>query len=412
MYYHIFACSTQRLLMRIPVYKKTLINFLCLTLLLLIGSSVISPSVYSQDGSELLIEVYDSNNWNESAGSIVFEGNSYDITVSTENDSVVLGVNITVLGNTYLTNLSEPFITIEIPPFDTSDSFLITAIKEGYQSGILELNVLKGELFIKTDHVVVDENTEFYVTVTDQDNIPVKDAMVYVTEDASPLLTDSQGLVVAQAPEIETFTTTTIQVIKSGYLPGSTTIRIENVEGSIFNLTESKFLQILPVLLAVLVVIIAVVYVLFRKRKESPKSMENTITKTPDESSSFYREKQPRSKGESGRYRETEKRTISTSASESRIEEIRIPVQTKKKETTILPEEQDDGKVEEDDNKHSDDWFKGQDYMRYKIDELTGKIDQKTDGKWFEGEQDTKYKVDEALKKNLKKKKADENPVE
>jgi hypothetical protein len=47
--------------------------------------------------------------------------------------------------------------------------------------------------------------------------------------------------------------------------------------------------------------------------------------------------------------------------------------------------------------------------MRYKIDELTGKIDQKTDGKWFEGEQDTKYKVDEALKKNLKKKKVDED---
>jgi hypothetical protein len=46
--------------------------------------------------------------------------------------------------------------------------------------------------------------------------------------------------------------------------------------------------------------------------------------------------------------------------------------------------------------------------MRYKLDELTGKIDQKTDGKWFEGEHDTKYKVDEALKKNLKKKKADD----
>ena len=49
--------------------------------------------------------------------------------------------------------------------------------------------------------------------------------------------------------------------------------------------------------------------------------------------------------------------------------------------------------------------------MRYKIDELTGKIDQQTDGKWFEGEQDTKFKVDEALKKNLKKKKIDEDSV-
>jgi hypothetical protein len=68
--------------------------------------------------------------------------------------------------------------------------------------------------------------------------------------------------------------------------------------------------------------------------------------------------------------------------------------------------------VQEDENKHSDDWFKGQDYMRYKIDELTGKIDQKTDGKWFEGEQVTKSKVDEALKKNLKKKKVNGDSVD
>jgi len=86
-------------------------------------------------------------------------------------------------------------------------------------------------------------------------------------------------------------------------------------------------------------------------------------------------------------------------------------VQTKKKETTILSEGKDDEHAMENEEKHHDEWFKGQDYMRYKIDELTGKIDQQTDGKWFEGEQDTKFKVDEALKKNLKKKKVDEDSV-
>ena len=45
---------------------------------------------------------------------------------------MILGVNISLLGTTYLTNLSEPFITVEIPPFDESDSFIITATKEGY----------------------------------------------------------------------------------------------------------------------------------------------------------------------------------------------------------------------------------------------------------------------------------------
>jgi len=398
--------------MRIRVYKKTLINFLSLILLMLIVSTIFSPTAFSQDEPELLIEVYDSNNWNESSGAIVFEGKSYDITVSTENESVILGVNITLLGTTYLTSLSEPYITVEIPPFDESRPFIIiNATKEGYQPGTIELSVLKGELTIVADRGVVEENKEFQITVTDQDNNPVEDALVYVTEDASPIHTDLQGKAIAQAPEIEIFTTTTIQVIKSGYLPSSTTIRIENVEKSFFNLTESKFLQILPVLLAILVVIISILYVFLRQKRAPTKMPQNTQGKTPDEPRPSHKEKQQRSKTETARYPEKEKRNLSSSNLEPRVEEIRIPVQSKKKETTILPEEKTDEQVLEDENKHSDEWFKGQDYMRYKIDELTGKIDQKTDGKWFEGEQDTKYKVDEALKKNLKKKKVDEDSV-
>jgi len=412
MYYHIFACSTQRQLMRIPVYKKTLISFLYLILLLLMIGSILSPQVISQDETELIIEIYDSNNWNESTGAIVFEGRSYDITVSTENEPVILGVNITVLGTTYLTSLSEPYITIEIPAFEHSDSIVITVTKEDYQPGIIELSVLKGELTLKVDRVIVEENTDFQVTVTDQDNNPVEDALVYVIEDASPIHTDPQGKAIAQAPEIEIFTTMSIQVIKSGYLPGTTTIRIENVEASFFNLSESKFLQILPVLLAVLVVIISILYVFLRQKRAPTKMPQDTQGKTPDKPQHYHKEKQQRSKTETAKYREMEKRNTSSSNLESRVEEIRIPVQAKKKETTILTEEKADEQIPEDESKHPDEWFKGQDYMRYKIDELTGKIDQNTDGKWFEGEQDTKYKVDEALKKNLKKKKVDEDTVE
>ena len=393
--------------MRIPVYKKTLSSFLCLLLLLLIGNMIVSTPVDAQDEPTLIIEVYDSNDWNESTGNIVFEGHSYDISVGTEEEIVVFGVNITVLEKTYTTNLTRPFITIEIPSFETTDSFTITARKEGYQNGLIDMTVLKGELFIQTNRTIVNENTRFSVMVTDQDNTPIEGAFVYVTEDASPLLTDPEGRAIAQAPEIEVLTTATIEVIKSGYLPGSTTIRIENVEGSIFNFSESKFLQILPVLLAILVVIIAVIYVLIKKRRETPTPIVHTRTKIAEEPVTRPNEKHPRSKQEPARYPEKDRRTISTSTAESRVEEIRIPVQVKKKETTILPEEQGHIHDAEEETKHPDDWFKGQDYMRYKIDELTGKIDQKTDGKWFEGEQDTKHKVDEALKKNLKKKKND-----
>ncbi len=186
MYYNIFACSTQRQLMRIPVYKKTPMNFLWLTFLLLVGCSLLFPPVISQDATQLIIEVSESDNWNESADAIVFEGRSYDITVGTEDVPVIFGVNITVLGTTYLTNLSEPFITVEIPSFEQLDSFIITATKEGYRPGTIQLTILKGELTIEADQVVVEENTEFQVTVVDQDNNPVKDALVYVTEEASP----------------------------------------------------------------------------------------------------------------------------------------------------------------------------------------------------------------------------------
>ena len=386
--------------MRIPVYQKAFMNFLSLIVLLLAMTSVWIPTASAQDEPALIIDIYDSNNWNESAGSIVFEGRTYDITVSTENESMILGVNITVLGITHHTSLTEPYITINVPEFEESDSFVITATKEGYQTATVELAVLKGELFTQTDRTVVDEKKELQITVTDQDNKPVEGAFVYVTENATPILTDLQGKVIVYAPEVEIFTTITIQVIKNGYLPGSTTIRIENVEGTIFQLSESKFLQMLPVLLAIIVVIFSVIYVLFRNKRTRQLQKQNKPAESPEPPQTHSQKKQG-FKNESVRHPEKEKKDLSVANLEPRVEEIRIPVQAKKKETTYLSEEKEQEQVSENQKIQQDEWFKGQDYMRYKIDELTGKIDLQTDGKWFEGEHDTKYKVDETLKKNL-----------
>jgi hypothetical protein len=396
--------------MRIPVYQKTLMSFLSLIILLLVVNTIVTPSVSAQDEPALIIEIYDSNDWNESAGTIVFEKRNYDITVSTENESVILGVNITLLGRTYLTSITEPFITVESPRFDESDSFIITATKEGYLPDSVEVTVLKGELSIIADRGTVEEKKEFQVTVKDQDDTPVEGALVYVTEDATPILTDLQGIAYVHAPEVETITTETIQVIKSGYLPGSTIIRVENVEGSIFDLSESRFLQILPILIAVLVVIFAIVYVFLRQKRTPKIPHQAKGDKSTDDPRMYHQEKQKQwFKNGSEAYPATEKRDLSVSTLEPRVEEIRIPTQAKKKETTYLSEEKEPEQTSDDQKKQQDEWFKGQDYMRYKLDELTGKIDQKTDGKWFEGEHGSKYKVDETLKKNVKKKKTDEN---
>jgi hypothetical protein len=398
--------------MRITVYQKVQMSFLSLIVLLLLVNPLFTSPVPAQDEQALIIEIYDSNDWNESAGTILFEGRNYDITISTENESVILDVNITFLGTTYLTSVAEPFITIEAPRFDEYDSFVITATKEGYLTDAVEITVLKGELSIVADRGTIEEKKEFQVTVTDQDNKPVEGALVYITTDAAPKITDLQGMAYAYAPEVEMITITTIQVIKSGYLPGSTTIRVENVEGSIFNLSESKFLQILPILIAILVVIFAIAYVLWRQKRNPTIPHQSKRAGSSDEPQTYQQEKLgQRSKNEPAIFPGKERNDVSLSSSASRVEEIRIPVQAKKKETTYLSEEKEIEPVSEDQKKQQDEWFKGQDYMRYKLDELTGKIDQKTDGKWFEGEYDSKYKVDETLKKNLKKKKADEEDI-
>jgi hypothetical protein len=392
--------------MRITVSQKIQMSFLCL-IVLLVASTLWASGTSAQDEPALIIEIYDSNNWNESAGTVVFEGRTYDIMVSSENESVVLDVNISLLGVTYVTNVTEPFITVVAPDFNDTESFVINATKEGYLTAEVEITVMIGQLSVVADRGTVEEKKEFQVTVKDQDNTPVEGASVYLTPEATAVITDQQGIAYVHAPEVEMMSTATIRALKGGYFPGSTNIRIENAEGFAFSLTESQFLKILPILIAVLVVIFSIVYVLWRQRRAPAMPPQVKLREQQDVPHTTRQE----TKGQRFKNKPAiipEKRDVPTSIPSSRVEEIRIPVQVKKKETTILSEEKEEEPISEDQKKDQDEWFKGQDYMRYKLDELTGKIDQKTDGKWFEGEHDSKYKVDETLRKSFKKKKVDE----
>lgn len=368
---------------------------------------MLTAIISAQDEPALLIEIYDSNDLNESSGTVFFEGRTYYILISTDNETAILNITISLLGRTYITNETEPFITVEAPDFNDTESFVINATKDGYLPAEVEITVMKGQLSINADRGTVEENKEFQVTVKDQDNQPVEGAYVYITPDATPILTDEHGVAYLQAPEVEIMTTTTIEVIKGGYFPDSTNIRIENVEGMTFGLTESQFLKVLPILIAVLVVIFSVGFVVWRQRR-TPSPAYRTVQKGhPDnQPPTNHTKEMPQVKYEPVIV--PEKREVPASTPISRVEEIRIPVQMKKKETTILPEETASEPVSEQRKTNQDEWFKGQDYMRYKLDELTGKIDQKTDGKWFEGERDSKSKVDETLRKSFKKKKGDE----
>jgi hypothetical protein len=414
MYYHIFALSTQRKMMRINVYQKSQMSFLSLVVLLLLASTLFFPQICAQDIPTLYIEIYDSNTENEIIENTIFEGKSYDIIVNTYNETGLIfdlpDVNVSFLGLSY--NTSKEFVTLQAPRLEEYESFVITATKEGYLTAELVITVMKGELSIVTNRNTIEEKNEFQVTVKDQDNKPVEGAFVYVIPEADPVVTNLQGIAYVRAPVVEMVTIVTIQVVKSGYFPGSTDIRVENMEGFAFNISESQFLQILPVLIAVLVVIFSIVYVLWRQKRTPMIPHQPTRIGPADVPDTSQEEKQGyRFKGESATFSEKEKRGISISTPLTRVEEIRIPMQGKKKETTILSEKKEVEGISEYQNKEQDDWFKGQDYMRYKLDELTGKIDQKTDGKWFEGEQDIQYKIDKTLRKNFKKKKSNEKEV-
>jgi hypothetical protein len=392
--------------------KKIQMSFINFIILLLIVYSISAPVISTQDEPALIIEIYDSNDWNESVGTVFFEGRNYDIIVSSENETVVLDVNISLLGISYTTSVIEPFITVLAPRFDEYESIIIKATKEGYLAAEVEITVMKGQLSAVTDRGIIEEKKGFQVTVEDQDHTPVEGALVYVIPEANPIATDLQGIAYLRAPDVEKVTTVTIQVIKSGYFPGSTNIRVENAEGFILNLTESTFLQILPILIAIIVVIFAMVYVVWRQKRTTMIPRQSTRIEPADVPNKFQQEKQgPRFKNDSAINHVKEKQTISISPPQSRVEEIRIPVERKIKETTILSKEKEARGVSEHQKKEKDDWFKGQEYMRYKLDELTGKIDQKTDGNWFEGEHDSKYKIDETLRKNFKKKKIDEEDI-
>ena len=90
---------------------------------------------------------------------------------------------------------------------------------------------------------------------------------------------------------------------------------------------------------------------------------------------------------------------------EPRVEEIRIHTSGKKKETACLSTECEEQPRKAISPKSRDsEWFKGTDDIKYKIDKITGEIDENGADKWFEGVDNIKSKIDEKVSKKIKKK--------
>jgi hypothetical protein len=276
---------------------------------------------------------------------------------------------------------------------------------------------MKGALSMRTDRNAVQEKEEFQVTIRDQDNLPVEDALVFIDPDGTAITTDAQGIAYLDAPGVAHNRNITIKTTKDGYINSSAVILVESAGTALPVLENGMLMQLAPILFAAVAVIFAIFYVRWRKRTQKDLPSQRTRPGTPpteaSEEPAGARGRPLTNDQASNRVSERgpERGPTTFSSSTSKVEEIRIPLQEKRKETTVLSTDAPSETSAPHQNKDEKEWFKGQEYMRYKLDEMTGSVDRKNEGKWFEGERDIQSKVDEALKKQSKRKKVEQQEV-
>jgi hypothetical protein len=407
---------TQCKVMRITITQVAQHRCFVFLFVMVFFGSMVFPSLAAAPLQPLIIEVYDSETSNALQSDIVFEGKLYDIVIGTE-DAIGFAVNVTITVSydpvSHVTSNETPFITIQAPPWNDKRTFIINATKQGYQSVEKVLTVMKGALSMRMDRSAVEEKEEFQVTIRDQDNIPVEGAVVFIDPDGTLITTDAQGIAYLGAPEVAHNRNITIKTTKDGYINSSATILVESVGGTLPVIGNGMLMQLAPILFAAVAVIFAVFYVRWRKRAQRDLPSQQTKPGTPprDAPGKPVDARERPIINDPVSYRVSERSPTGFSSPSSKVEEIRIPLQEKRKETTVLTAETSPEMSAPHDNKDENEWFKGQEYMRYKLDEMTGSIDRKNEGKWFEGERNIESKVDEALKKQSKRKKVEPQEV-
>lgn len=330
------------------------------------------------------------------------EGKKYEIAVGCEGQyGYVYDVTVSVPWEVpCITSEELPWITVETPDFGEYPKFVITALKDGYTSAEQEINVLKGELSITTDRGTVKEKESFCVIVWDQNSNRVEGSSVYLDVDGSEGdsdITGSNGIAYLTAPEVNDDAEINIKAFKGGYFVGSTTIRAENVPESIF------MDGLAPIIAAVLVLMFAMLFA--RVRKELPKPTIELKADIPEKSIKDKKENFANKGSSIETHSGTKaKEKLPLPEKGPRVEEIRIQRPEKKKETKYVVEKEEAKKAIPYYKKDEYEWFKGKDHMKYKINELTGEIEEQKEDKWFEGVYDIKSQVDKKLKKSSKKK--------
>lgn len=409
-----------------------------LILLLLIPPLLLSTSpVIATPQPKLELYLFDSTapSWEPLQEPIFFSQKTYDIAVTIENN-VTFAYNVTLTigthDETYKTTPALPYITITAPTYTPSNTeIVITATKEGYETAILSVTILKGTLEINTDRVTVQEDESFSVIITNEGGENMPDCLIYldsVSSNSCSAVTNENGIAYLPAPAVQKDTQLNIIAVKDGYAGTTAQIRIEDTQAAFIGDVSTEVQDILPVIFAVISVIAAIIIVTFRNQhdnhrpevkihqhqNETPR-IRNQQNQTPSiHKTNTIPAKPPippnipaisnntQSRETTGKGHSTTNKTENRSP---HIEEIRIHVKNREKKTKNISTED---KIDRLIPRHKEDryeWFTGKDDIRYKIDSLTGEIDEQRADKWFEGIDEIRCKVDEKLKKNNRKKK-------
>jgi hypothetical protein len=315
------------------------------------------------------------------ADTVVYEGGTYELGVGTIGGANLLSnVTVTLPWATVVTSEDALFLNLTAPSFEQYETFWITATKPGYTPGSLEVTVLKGRLLVTASTSLVSEGKAFILTVTDQQGFTVADARLFVGETDTLSRTNATGQLTLTAPEVDADQQLRLTAIKPGYEAGAHSVFVSNIRSQLFFIDTDTMLQLLPVIGAIFAVVAAIGIVRWRHGHSPPAPLLPTDhdDDVPPTRASMRASKHPEP------------------CPSSRVEEIRIPVGTRQKETTVIATG-----AGAPNGKRTDrcDWFQGTDYMRCRVDELTGTVDSQKEGKWFVGHSEVQAKVDETLKK-------------
>ena len=317
-------------------------------------------------------------------------------------DPYLIDVTITLDDNEYqITDEAENReIIIKAPNVDEDIKLPIVAQKEGYNTTQKQL-LIKNQLglIVTPQDYIIEENKEFYVTVTDNSNgkKPLSGVKVYIQSISdSRDITNEEGIAWLKSPEKRE----EIRIIAEleGYETKSLDIKIESEPNLIDIILGYKFT---PIIIAVVILLLIVIIVHFKQKKPiytscNETSAEKEPKKTQKNNSDIFKSN---NSVQPIRIEEND---------DAKVEEIRISRNKKEKKIVPVKSEEDETEkiIKRKQLQQRDyDWFEGTDDVRYEINKLTGEINEDNVDKWFEGVDNLKNKINEKVKKKDKKKK-------